>query len=696
MLGALPRGATRLYSSPWSLLLLFAQIAPLAAVALRAVSASAPLRLPPRRWLWLAGAFAAVVLASALLSPYRGPALLLALTPLAATAGFLLVHDALAAFPERLLRFAGWLAAAAVGLSFAEWLAWDLLPSLPLASAGVFFDLRNAYPFGHSNYTAGLAVLALPWLGASLLRTRGWTRAGWFAAVLVALTTLVSSGSRGGILGLVALVVAALFQARIGWRRLLLVSAIAGFAVGSLAFAHPRTRAMLQALVHRRAAPTLAASDLQRRAMLHAGAALGAARPLLGWGPGSTPLAYPRVRAELDGGVEDALQLHNTPVQLWAELGALGLLCAFGFLVLSARSFVAPPAPALRQFSPSLALAQSAAAVSFVGYGAFALTDFQLDLPFFALAVATCAALLAFDPRPAPPAADDHLPRRLVAGAAMAGFAVVALFGRSDPAPGLNTHALDLALEPGGADRAVPLLERSLALNPDQEIAHFNLGWLLLVRAPAIAESHFRAAARLVPDKGGVYFGLALARLNQDRPAPAARALALECLDDPAFLVSPWWREPAIAALRPAMLVELRALADRAADRLAASSDPRARDARYVGALAAWLEGRASVGEILGAAHSAERVNFFARRPDVPAFAAAPVLRSRRERTGYPVLMRQLDFPPPRDLYDVQDNALAAGEFKFLFPAKGWLPAPLLLDLLDSPPPPASSSPAHR
>ena len=47
------------------------------------------------------------------------------------------------------------------------------------------------------------------------------------------------------------------------------------------------------------------------------------------------------------------------------------------------------------------------------------------------------------------------------------------------------------------------LLRESLALNPDQEIAHFNLGWLLVVRAPAEAERHFLAAARLVPDKGG-------------------------------------------------------------------------------------------------------------------------------------------------------------------------------------------------
>jgi len=120
--------------------------------------------------------------------------------------------------------------------------------------------------------------------------------------------------------------------------------------------------------------------------------------------------------------------------------------------------------------------------------------------------------------------------------------------------------------------------QRSLALNPDQEIAHFNLGWLLVVSDSAAAEKHFFAAAHLVPDKGGVYFGLGLARLNQNQLAGAVRAFALECLNDPAFLMSPWWREPAIAALRVPTAVEFAHLAE-SAGQLLPSGDggPRAR-----------------------------------------------------------------------------------------------------------------------
>ena len=145
----------------------------------------------------------------------------------------------------------------------------------------------------------------------------------------------------------------------------------------------------------------------------------------------------------------------------------------------------------------------------------------------------------------------------------MAAVAVIALAGKRDPAPALNTEALALARDPAQHDRAVALLQQSLALNPDQEIAYFNLGWLLLVSDPLAAEKHFRAAAHLVPDKGGVYFGLGLARLNQGDRAGATRAFALECLNEPLFLASPWWTVPAVAAQRNATAREFTRLLER-------------------------------------------------------------------------------------------------------------------------------------
>ena len=237
-------------------------------------------------------------------------------------------------------------------------------------------------------------------------------------------------------------------------------------------------------------------------------------------------------------------------------------------------------------------------------------------------------------------------------------LALIANFGRPDPTPALNTRALTLARTgtPADTTQAIALLRESLALNPDQEIAHFNLGWLLLVSDPTAAERHFNEALHLVPDKGGVYFGLGLARLNQNHPAPAARAFALECLNDPAFLFSPWWREPALAALRPRASTEFSHLCT-----LAARSLRKTPEATYAASLLPRLTDLA---------------------PQLGAVPAGPEHVYRRERRGYPVLMRNLDLPTPLDLYDVREFSSSPAPS---LPAKSWLPSPLLLALLDAP-----------
>jgi O-antigen ligase len=671
------RGATRQYATPWSLLLWFAQLAPFAVLLLRCSSFQTAFVLPSRTWCVAAAAFAAAVLASALASPFRGPSLLNALLPLAGLAAFFCLHDWLqqgdpAAQKSRLITLAGFAGAVIAVFSLTLWLADVFASPDGVHNLSTLLVHRNDRPLGHSNYTAGLALLALPWLGALVWRARGLRRAAWLVAIALTLAMLFTSGSRGGLVGLGTLALAALFTARLNWKKLLLWTAVALVAALALALAQPRTRATL----FRKSAPAtdLSLSTIQRSAMLTAGLHMGADRPLLGWGPGTTPLVFPRYRASLDGGVENALQLHSTPVQLWADLGLFGLAAALALLVLAACEF--------RGCRP--------AALALAAYAIFSLTDWQLDLPSFVFALAFCAALLASPQRCNPIGYTRPGRARLLLGAcALVTLVLVSLFGRPDPAPALNIRALELARDPAQADRATALLRESLALNPDQEIAHFNLGWLLVTRDPAAAEPHFLAAARLVPDKGGVYFGLGLARLNARRPrAEIVRALALECLNDPLFLTSPWWREPSLHALQADTFATAAQFSEALAAARIADRPALLKELRYLAALTRWLSHQARPGEILGAANTSARVSYFARRPPLPDFATATVRQYRRERTGYPVLMRDLDLPVPVDLFDVQENALAAGEFAFLFPAKGWLPSPQILALLDGRLPP--------
>lgn len=631
------RATSRMFATPWNLFYWAALLAPMLALLLRAGSASIPLHLPERRWLWLLTTTAIALLASALASPYRTPCLQWTALPLAGLAAFLLAHDWLQAASANRDRFNGF-AAIVAGVLMAASIGYWLLDVFRLSRAEFFsatlFEMRNPHPLGHSNYTAGLALLGLPWLIQQGYRQRGLVRFLAGVGAGLALLALFTSGSRGGLLGLVALGVTALAGVRLGWKRFILLSGLALVAAGALALANLRVRALLGP-VDPAAPPN--GSTVQRQAMLTAGLRMGADRPLLGWGLASTPLVYPRYRAGLDGGAENVLQLHSTPLEIWAGLGATGLLLGGCFVFLAARKWSRAPA----------------AAATLAGYGVFALTDYQLDVPVFVFALAAIAAQLA-----APAAAPAGPKLRLgLAGVVLGILALIGAFGRSDRTPVLNGEALALARNPAQIPRAIALLRESLALNPDQEIAHFNLGWLLLVTEPAAAEKHFRAAVRLVPDKGGVYFGLGLALLNQDRPG-AAHAFALECLNDPRFLASPWWKEPAIAAQRAATTAAFTQLTQRAGTALPPDSWA-AKQVRMVSGLVSRL-GLVSDG---------------------------PELNYRRERTGYPVLMRNHDLAPPVDLFDVREDPRFAASVPFPLPPKGWLPSPLLLKLLDGPAP---------
>jgi O-antigen ligase len=620
-------GATRMYAWPWTLALAGALLGPALALVALALDRRQPLILPSRPWQIAAAALAGFILVSALASPYRGPSLFWCTPLLSGAAAFFVLVDWLAGAGERrehLLR-AALLASMVVGVvSLILWAGQAHDP-------GKRLEARNPFPLGHSNYTAGLALLMLPLGGIAALRQRGIGRGLAVWVVALAGTMLFTSGSRGGLVGLAALAAAALWRAPWPPARKLQLAATGLAALAIFALVHPRIRATWAGGDESR---LVAASEVQRTAMLTAGWRMGCDRPLIGWGPGTTPLVFPRYRGALPGGAEIVLQLHSLPVHVWAELGALGLL---GVLALATV--------ALRH-----AARDATAAAALFGYAAFSLTDWQLDVPVFAFALAALAALLA-RPIPAPPL-DDMLappPRRnetwLVAGAVLFALGAVALAGRRDPAPELNSRALSLGRDPATADQAIALLRESLALNPEQEIAHFNLGWLLVVRQPADAERHFRAAAQLVPDKGGVYFGLGLARLNQGRRDAAARAFALEGLNDPRFLSSPWWREPAIAATREASAAAFADLLRR----LPPAAPPHSLSAGQLGL--------------------------------VPT---GPERVFRRERTGYPVLMRNLDLPTPVDLYDVRESVAPVDPSRPL-PPKGWLPSPLLLKLLDAP-----------
>ncbi|HEY9156085.1 MAG TPA: hypothetical protein VIM69_13195, partial [Opitutaceae bacterium] len=112
-------------------------------------------------------------------------------------------------------RWLGMFMALVILTSFAQWWLNDLIPALK-SGIPLKATFRNGHPFGHSNYTAGFATLSLSWLVALAWRSRRFERIFWAAMAVLAIALIASTGSRGGVIGL--LVSLGLFGALTFWK----------------------------------------------------------------------------------------------------------------------------------------------------------------------------------------------------------------------------------------------------------------------------------------------------------------------------------------------------------------------------------------------------------------------------------------------------------------------------------------------
>lgn len=648
-LSVFPPSSTRLQAWPWAFYAAFGWFLPIAVALFRVA-----FNRPYSRFGGLLDvgfvSLAAAATASVLVSPLRG-AVLPHLLPVLGTCA--LPYALLPCFAPthitRTWRMGGALLGVVIGTSLLLWIQpWNGFAGL---------GSRNAQPFGHANITGSVAVLATTWCIIGAVRETARARVWFCLGAALAVASAVSSGSRGAVLALAAAgaTAAALILLRRGQRLLLIVSIV--LIVGGAVASNARLRELI---TQGSWSADASESNAQRTAMIVGGLRLGAERPLFGWGAGSVPHVFPRVRADLPGTADNFLQLHNTPAQLWATLGIAGFLTTalITFSVLG-RLLTVPWTPE-----------RIAVAAALAGAAAMLLFDHPFSTPIFAvLAAAHLTAwasptqrgperalrdsrarsdpapqVSAFRSQPSGLCRQPSVLTALALGLALLAPALYAtardLLARSahsaaldavaaqDPnayaealhratrhAPGDPYHAHQLAAHlatgrlfsaPSQLDpaAAVELLRTSLAANPDLEYAHYNLGWLLLDQDSAASAAHFLHAARLAPERGAVYWGLGLARIRLGDTEGAVRAFATEWLLNPAFAWSPIWWEAPLVPLRP----RIQALASEAA--LARGADPWA-----------FLTTPASYG---------------------PAY--------RRLRTGYGVLMGHPEGVPPIDI----------------------------------------------
>jgi uncharacterized protein involved in response to NO len=609
-----PNGATRIYAWPWNFYTQILLLLPLLTLSIQCFCIRKPFHIRDPLAVGILLSLLIWVLISSTLSPFPEQSFEASTTFFYAIGGLYLTIALLGSFHgkgygRRIQRLHYVLAGFFVLFLFVSLEGWliALLQHIQNTqalnqAAGEnifpyhFFDIRNERPLGHSNYTAGMAILMLPWLAILTWTRSGFERIGWIIASSLSLLLLFSSGSRGGLIGLAILIVGSIsylaLRHKIKRRNLLIIIGLSSLVVIGIGVSNNRIRDLT---IHFAKHRTLNEGDAQRMNMLKAGWEMGTDRILTGYGPGTTPRVYPRYRAKLSGGVETALQLHNTPVQIWADLGYFGTAFFILFLGILAMRFQ----KALPFFKDKLSKDSQgtllAAGLSLLGYSAFSLTDYQLDIPIFACLLAlNCAVILSLTNFKK--VRKRKTPQSYIMGVTafvLVGIILIQVFPslrarsifssavdhleqgdfssfqvRTKKAIAMATHepyylnstagaflleshqTQDLKKRHDLTTKAIDYLVRSLQIDPNQEICHFNLGWLYLDRNPTLAGEHFVQAAFLVPDKGGVYLGYGLGLLHQNKNKEAHRALALEAINDPRFITSPIWDTPLLSPHR--------------------------------------------------------------------------------------------------------------------------------------------------
>ncbi|HEV2560028.1 MAG TPA: O-antigen ligase family protein [Microvirga sp.] len=260
-----------------------------------------------------------------------------------------------------------------------RWVHWILVGSLIGACLVIIFELRTGlvlrraagveaggYIFNRPVLT--VLVCLVPLL-AFLTKQGGWRVALAAGLALLVLVTERTSESGAAGLGILAGVVA--------WASAILapssarLAAAAGvvFAFGMAPFLGSVGNQLIPPELHR------GLSGSHSRERIDIWISFGDAirkQPLLGGGFGvSSRIADTAVAADFTPERRAALNMghaHNAPMQIWAELGLVGVLLSAAVLVLILRSLAFLPP---QVFAPALGLFAGAFAVSLVGHGAW-------------------------------------------------------------------------------------------------------------------------------------------------------------------------------------------------------------------------------------------------------------------------------------------------------------------------------------
>ncbi|MEB3249761.1 MAG: O-antigen ligase family protein [Merismopediaceae bacterium] len=510
----------------------------------------------------------------------------------------------------------GYLILAFIIISLLFWLTQTVIPyfsqlgefqrlGVNLSFSFNTLELRNWAPIGHQNYVGGYLVLALPLLGILALKSQGKPRIFWLVSLGFGILDLYSTSSRGAWLAFVLFLFWVLgglgLQGKIPKRNLGLIALGLLTFVGIIISTNDRFKAGIGNFFQGQSA-----GEAAYRWINHVvGWQMGSSQPLTGIGLGNVPLLYQKFRPFWAGRESEFIfQLHSTPAQLFAEMGLWGilfLLGAMGALIYTLRQWLTVNPSQSENFIEIWGLAGA-----LFTYGVMSLTDYQLDnLCISGLLVIYGVILINFCgenrpnfppvlalPKLALPLTSGGLACILVMGIwlfpiqrawllSSQGFNALAakkfpifvqkLTEANQLVPWeayypfqLGWNLGNLVLQaPNQTDQAqltqaaIAWFEKGIQVSPYQEFAYNNTAWLQIGNTPPQATANFAQALNLVPAKRGVFYGLGISLLAQQKTDLAIQAFAWECLRDPLFMTSPFWRGPFLKPLYPQILAQV-------------------------------------------------------------------------------------------------------------------------------------------
>ncbi|MEA5464694.1 O-antigen ligase family protein [Leptothoe sp. PORK10 BA2] len=450
-------------------------------------------------------------------------------------------------------------------------------------------------------------VLILPLLFGLAITDKGWQRWLWIIGCCLGLVDLYTASSRGGLMALVLTVaislVITLFHSPLPKRIVLPAGSLMLCILVATTLGNSRVRQPLLALLQGKTNN----SELGYRIITNViGWHIGIDHPFTGAGPGSVLQLYQKYRPYWAGReAELHFQLHSTPAQLWAELGIWGiaaLVSCTGLMIwltwhwyrTESKSFI------------NSALVWSLIS-SLFAYGLMSLTDYQLDTLAISGVLVVNLAVLAkvYQPQQSQPilvsGQSRWLSSRLWVGAGIGLILAINLWlipvhrawaiskqgfdqlerGNFD---GFETalkqaHQLapwepyypsmlawtlgDFSYQTTGESSdalrsaAIRWFETANVVAPYQEFGQSNLGWLLIQTDQGKAVTAFSDAAKLMPAKQGVFFGLGRALLANGQQQQAVSAFVLEILRFPMVMTSPIWELSDLSTLKDEVFEQL-------------------------------------------------------------------------------------------------------------------------------------------